>query len=268
MTLNFLNEETSQIQNDVFGNQSAPPGESYDGGHSIIQSSGDVAGIEIRMLPPLVRDNHTMQFWPFPGRARLYCLTLVVSDASNQLTGLMELNAFPRIGHNDSLPINKTIYYWQEDDNGLSKPPSQVHVMCSIIKSKEALRETADVLASVKDDENYKSLIGELSSVLSDTASLTAVTGLTMQAAHIVGRYLGKVDDQPIGTVINSFTRLHGDWDRLGINPVNVRTRDVDFSFELIIRDHYRQQVAKAGTLILPAAYRPSPEDVDLMVPM
>jgi hypothetical protein len=268
MILDFLNEETSQIQNDVFGQDALAPHENYEEGHSIIHSSGDVAGIEIRMLPPLVRNNHTIKFWPFPGRARLYCLTLVVSDASNQLTGLMELNAFPRIGDGDLLPINKTIYYWQEDESGIAKPPSQVHVMCSIIKSKEALRETADVLASVKDDEGYKSIVGELSSVLSNAASLTTVTSLTMQAAHIVGRYLGKVDDQPIGTVVNSFTRLHGDWDRLGINPVTVRTRDVDFSFELIIRDQYRQQMAQSGTLILPASYQSSPEGIDQMVRM
>ncbi len=268
MTLDFLNEQTSQVQTDVFGQDTYLPHPGYDQNHSIIHSSGDVAGIELRMLPPLVRDNHTLAFWPFPGRARLYCLTLVVSDASNQLSGLMELNAFPRIGSGDCLPINKTIYYWQEEEGGIAKPPGQVHVMCSIIKSKEALRETADVLASVKDDEGYKSIISELSNVLTNASSLTAVTSLTMQAAHIVGRYLGKVDDQPIGTVVNSFTRLHGDWDRLGISPVTVKTRDVDFSFELIIRDQYRRQMEQAGTLILPIAYRPSPEGVAVMVPM
>lgn len=267
MILDFSNEETTQVHTDFFAQAGYPPHEGYDDNHSVIQSSGEVAGIELRMLPPMVRNNHTVSFWPFPGRARLYCLTLVVSDASNQLSGLMELNAFPRIGDGDFLPINKTIYYWQEE-GASSKPPGQVHVMCSIIKSKEALRETAEILASVKDDDGYKSIIGELSSVLSNAASLTAVTSLTMQAAHIVGRYLGKVDDQPIGTVVNSFTRLHGDWDRLGISPVKVRTRDVDFNFELIIRDQYRQQLTESGTLILPVAYRPSPEGISAMVPM
>jgi hypothetical protein len=268
MTLDFLDEATTAIRNDAFGEASTPttgPGDSTTG---VIHSSGDVAGIEIRMLPPAVRNNHTVSVWPFPGRARLYCLTLVVSDAANQLTGLMDLNAFPRVADGDLLPINKTIYYWQDSGATLAKPPSQVHVMCSIIKSKEALRETAGVLASVKDDPGYKGIIEELGATLTNAPSFNAITALTMQAAHIVGRYLGRVDDQPIGTVINSFTRLHGDWDRLGINPVKVRTRDVDFDFELIIRDQYRRQAAAPARLILPAAGLPAPGDVTTMVPM
>ena len=268
MTLDFLNEETTAIRNEPFGYDTAPPFVPDNSSPGVIHSSGDVAGIEIRMLPPLVRNNHTVSFWPFPGRARLYCLTLVVSDAANQLTGLMDLNAFPRVADGDLLPINKTIYYWQESENGFAKPPSQVHVMCSIIMSKEALRETANVLASVKDDAGYKGIIEELGATLTNAASFSTTTSLTMQAAHIVGRYLGKVDDQPIGTVINSFTRLHGDWDRLGINPVKVRTRDVDFDFELIIRDHYRKHLEESAKLILPIAYFPTPDNVTAMVPM
>lgn len=267
MILDFFNEETSNIPDYAFGDYYEPPhgrvGELYS-----IPSSGDVAGIELRMLPPFIRDNHTIAFWPFPGRARLYCLTMVVSDAANQLTGLMDLNGFPRVGDREFLPINKTIYYWQQDELKQVKPPGQIHVMTSIIKSKEALRETGDILNKVKNDNDYKELIDRLGAIITETASFSAVTNLTMQAAHIVGQYLGKVDDQPIGTVINSFTRLHGDWDRLGITPVSVPTRDVDFQYELIIRDHQRVEMAKSGTLVLPVAHRSSPEGTCEMVPM
>lgn len=233
-----------------------------------IPSSGDIAGIELRMLPPFIRDNHTVSFWPFPGRARLYCLTMVVSDAANQLTGLMDLNAFPRVGDKEFLPINKTIYYWQEDDKNPVKAPEQIHVMTSIIKSKEALRETGDILDRVKNDTDYKDLIDKLSAIITETTSFAAVTNLTMQAAHIVGQYLGKVDDQPIGTIINSFTRLHGDWDKLGIRHIHIPTRDVDFHYELVIRDQSRLQMAKAGTLELPLSYLPCPAGVEQMVKM
>lgn len=267
MTLDFLNEETSNIQDYSLGNSFDPPHDRSDDAYSI-PSSGDLAGIELRMLPPFIRDNHTISFWPFPGRARLYCLTLVVSDAANQLTGLMDLNAFPRVGDKEFLPINKTIYYWQEDAQKQYKPPSQIHVITSIIKSKEALRETGDVLRKVKSDNDYQDLMDKLSAIITETASFAAVTNIAMQAAHIVGQYLGKVDDQPIGTVINSFTRLHGDWDRLGINHIDIPTRDVDFQYELIIRDQQRLDAVKAGTLILPVSYMPPPTGVDKMVPM
>lgn len=252
----------------AFGEEATPPHERTEEHHGSIPFSGNVAGIELRMLPPLVRDNHTISFWPFPGRARLYCLTIVVSDAANQLTGLMDLHAFPRIGDNEYLPINKTIYYWQDKGDVNNKPPSQVHVMSSIIKSKEALRETADVLSKVKDDDDYKTLIGQLGEALQGVSSFSSVTNLTLQAAHIVGQYLGKVDDQPIGTVINSFTQLHGDWDRLGINHISIPTRDVDFQFELTVRDQYRQEMVDQGKLVLPISFMPPPEGVERMVRM
>lgn len=205
-----------------------------------IPSSGDVTGIELRMLPPYIRDNHSLRLYPFfPGRARLYCLTLVVSDVANQLTGLMDLNAFARIGRQECLPINKTIFYWEADAPGL-KAPNQVHAMCSIIKSKGSLREAGQVLELAKNDLEYQDLVGELATLTADAASFTAVSNLTLQIAGVVGRYLGRVDDRPLGTVVQSFTRLHGDWDRLGITPVNTSAQDVDFSFELIVRDRAR----------------------------
>jgi hypothetical protein len=204
-----------------------------------ISSSADVDGIEIRMLQPLIRNNNTLKVWPFPGNARLYCLTMVISDIANQLVGMMDLNNFAGIGDNEYLPINKTIYYWQGSDSD-QKSPNQVHVISSIIKSKERLREVGAILSNVKADTGYKSLMGDLSSIAADAASFTAVTDIAMQLASIVGQYLGKVEDNPLGTIVNSFTRLHGDWDKIGVTPVRMQTRNVDFDFELIVRDNKR----------------------------
>lgn len=206
---------------------------------SAVPVSGHATGIELRMRPPFIRDNHTLRFWPFPGRARLYCLTMVVSDTENQLTGAIDLSGFPGVGDKEYLPINKTIYYWQSDDKS-PKAPNQVHVMCAIIKSKEALRDTGDILSQAKYDQEYRDVIGQLSDVVADAASFNLVAQLSLQVAGIVGRYLGRVRDRPIGTVISSFTRLHGDWDRMGVNALSIPTRDVDFNLELIIRDASR----------------------------
>jgi len=218
-----------------------------------IPDSGDVAGIELRLLPPYIRDNRTLRLWPFPARAKLYCLTLVVSDAANQLTGSVDLTGFPRIGNGEYLPIHKTIYYWEDGSTADAvRPPNQLHAMCSIIKSKESLREAGDVLQTVKEDAEYQDLLGKLGELITDAGQFANVAGLTLQLSKVVGRYLGRVDDRPIGTVVRSFTRLRGDWDRLGVTPVKAGTPCVDFHFELIVRDQYRQAITESGATLRP----------------
>ena len=234
-----------------------------------VPSSENIAGIELRMLPPFIHDNHTLRFRPFlSGMARLYCLTLVVSDAANQLSGLMDLNAFPKVCKGSFLPINKTIFYWEAGEGKVA--PNQLHVMCSVIKSRGEMREAGHVLEQAKADNEYGGLIEQLAMLSDGPATLTAVSNLTLQIAGVVGRYLGSVNDSPIGTVIQSFTRLHGDWDRLGITPVKTRTQDVDFDFELIIRDHDRGAHPAAGqeerVFALPAGTKP--EAVTAMLPL
>lgn len=214
---------------------------------SNIPSSKDIAGVEVRMLPPFIKNNKTARFWPFPGYAHLYCLTIVISDTANQLTGYMDLNTFPSIGDGEYLPINKTIYYWESKANLVA--PGQVHVLCSVIKSKEALRDTASILEAAKSDSEYKDVIEQLGSIVSETASFSVIANMSLQIANIVGKYLGKINDKPIGTTVNSFTRLHGDWDRLGIIPMSIETKNVDFNFEVIVRDQNRHSSNRLQTM-------------------
>jgi hypothetical protein len=206
---------------------------------SSVPGSSDVAGIELRMLPPFIKNNRTIKFWPFPGKARLYCLTLIISDATNQLKGQMDLNGFANIGNGEYLPVNKTIFYWEKPDKD-TLAPNQLHVMSSIIKSKGRLRDVGNILSSVRGDNEYKTLINQLSGLASSAANFNLITEISMQLTTLIGRYLGRIDDKPIGAVVHSFTRLHGDWDELGIKPVHVTTKDVDFDFELVVRDESR----------------------------
>ncbi|MEO8583795.1 MAG: hypothetical protein ABI415_08355 [Flavitalea sp.] len=218
-----------------------------------IQNSKEVDGIEIRMLPPLIKDNHTARIFPFPGYSKLYCLTIVVSDITNQLAGSIDLKAFPRIGDNEYLPINKTIFYWQsssENDRG----PNQVHVFCSILKSKKGLRESGKILTEIKADENYKSIVGDLGRVAKDIAQFNVITDTVVQLAGVVGKYLGAVEDKPIGTVINSYTTLHGDFDTIGISPLIYHSSDSDFTFEVIVRDQSANSKAATSAAAMPLA--------------
>lgn len=236
MAINFLDPETTEVAQ---GNiKIAGPLSSLTKSEiaSLIKTSKDVTGIELRMLPPLIKDNHTPAVWPFPGFSKLYCLTIVVSDIPNQSVGAIDLKGFPRIGDNEHLPINKTIFYWQGSDQK-DAGPNQIHTMCSVMKSKQDLRDVGKALASAKDDADYKNLISSIGKLAKDAAKFNLVTDAVVQLAGVVGKYLGKVEDKPLGTIINSYTTLHGDFDKIGISPLLYATKDVDFEFQMIVRN-------------------------------
>jgi hypothetical protein len=236
MAINFLDPETTSASNGAI--KTAGPLSSLSKSEiaSLIKTSKDVTGIELRMLPPLIKDNHTPAVWPFPGFSKSYCLTLVVSDIPNQTVGAIDLKGFPRIGDNEPLPINKTIFYWQSS-NKKDEGPSQVHTMCTVMKSKQDLRDVGKILASAKDDVEYKTLVSSLSKLAKDATKFNLATDVIVQLAGVVGKYLGKVEDKPLGTIINSYTTLHGDFDKIGISPLVYTTKDVDFGFQMIVRN-------------------------------
>ena len=236
MPVNFLDPETTELSHGSI--KIAGPLSSLAKSEiaSLIKSSKDVSGIELRMLPPLIKDNHTPAVWPFPGFSNLYCLTLVVSDIANQSVGNIDLKGFSRIGDHERLPINKTIFYWQ-NTNEKEDGPNQIHVMCSVMKSKQSLRDVGKILANVKEDTEYKNLIETLSTVAKDASKFSLVTDILVQVAGIFGNYLGSVEDKPLGTIINSYTTLHGDFDKIGISPLLYSTKDVEFEFQMIIRN-------------------------------
>jgi len=236
MAINFIDPQTTQVSNG--GLRFAGPLSSLSKSDisSVIKTSNTATGIELRMLAPLIKDNHTPAIWPFPGYSNLYCLTIVVSDVTNQLAGAIDLKGFPRIGDNERLPINKTIFYWQSSGKK-DKGPNQVHTMCTVMKSKQSLREVGTILGTIKDDGDYKNLITSLSKVAKDVSKFNVVSDIVVQIAGVVGKYLGNVEDKPLGTIINSYTTLHGDFDKIGISQLLYPTRDVDFEFQMVVRN-------------------------------
>jgi hypothetical protein len=203
----------------------------------LIPSADKLTGVELRLLPPYINDNNTPKIFPFPGFARLYCLTIVVSDANNQLVGGIDLQGFPRIGDKEYLPLNKTIFYWQQNATD-AVPPSQIHTMCSVIKSKKGLREVGKIMTELKKDEDYKGIVKTLAGLASNAVAAGAALDIITQLASVVGKYLGSVEDKPIGTIVNSFTALYGDFDTIGVTRKTYPTRKVNFEVELIVRDH------------------------------
>lgn len=207
-----------------------------------IGNSAKVSGIEVRMLPPLIKANGRN---PFIGKdlAKLYCLTIVVSDLANQTVGGIDLKGFPRIRDNEHLPINKTIFYWQgmkDDEPG----PNQIHFISRVILCRQNLRDIGQIMTEAKNDDEYKGLVKNLGSLLKKASALTPISEGIFMLSSIIGKYLGKVEDKDVGTVINSYTTLHGDFDKHGVNPYSYPTSDVDFNFELVVRDATDQQKA------------------------
>jgi hypothetical protein len=243
-----------------------PPEGNIERARFSVPGSSDVAGIELRMLPPLIKDNRTIKFWPFPGKAKLYCLTMIISDVANQLKGHMDLNGFANIGNGEYLPINKTIFYWEKPGND-TPAPNQLHVVCSIIKSKGRLRDVGNILSGVREDNEYKTLINQLSGLATNAANFNLVTEISLQLMALIGRYMGRVEDRPIGAVVHSFTRLHGDWDELGVKPIHVSTRNVDFDFELVVRDEERY-ILEHRQVFLPTGKQPVSYSSEPLMPM
>jgi hypothetical protein len=204
-------------------------------------SAKNISGIELRMLPPLILENHSTPIWPFPGYSKLYCLTIVVSDVANQLVGGIDIKGFPRIGDREYLPVNKTVFYWQAD-KPTDKPPSQLHIMCSIVKTKQTLRDVGKIMAELTVDQEYQSALSTIGKLSRQASKFNLVSSLVMQIGGIAGRYLGKVDDKPIGTILNSYTKVNGDFDRTGIKKLTYSTRDVQFNFDLIVRNERVEQ--------------------------
>lgn len=207
-----------------------------------VPSSNELSGIELRLLPPFVIDNNTTPVFPFPGFAKVYVLTIVVSDADNQVVGGIDLQGFPRIGDKEHLPVNKTIFYWQHSVKS-AQPPSQVHVFCSVLKSKSGLRKAGEVMTDLQKDAEYKSVLKTIAGLSS--GGVGVALNLISQVAGIVGKYLGQVEDKPLGTVVNSYTALRGDFDITGVNRKTYPTKKINFELELVVRDSERTEGGK-----------------------
>jgi len=218
-----------------------------------------LTGIEVRMLPPLIKDNRTAPFLLFPGYARLYCITIVVSDVQNQLAGVIDLKGFQRIDDNEHLPINKTIYYWQQM-NEEEKAPNQIHIHCSVIKSKEDIRNVAQILANLESNAEFKTLKDALKVMTTSPAG--EIIDIMSQLATFVGGFLGKIEDKPLGAMVRSFTSLGGELSAVGVTPLYVETRNVDFDFKIFVRDPSLEQA-----LLKPMnGFRPMMDDKELSV--
>ena len=210
-----------------------------------IPTSDEISGIEIRLSKVFIIDNKTRQFGPFPGLVTVYFMNIVLSDLSASEIDL-NLNGFEKVDDRQTLAVDRTLFFWKKTDDG-SKPPSQVHIMSSLLKSKKGLRDTAAVLAKAKDDTQFKDLTSQLGTLLKTASNFSSISNIVFQVAGIVGGLLENVEDKPLLTRFQSFTDIAGDFNQLGKtdNPFTNRYAELDYS--IFIRDNERQKEADAA---------------------
>lgn len=197
-------------------------------------SSKQLSGIELRIRSVFVKNNRTLKLWPFPGLANLYLLLFVVSDAPNQSLWPVKVITFPGVDDNDSLPTNETVFYYAQQEG--IEMPGQLHIAATVVKSKKGMRNAGAILEQLQKDEHYDNILQRVTAMTRNATTTGAIIESIKDLSHLVGQYLGKVEDRPLATVMKSFTALAGDWDEEGTHTVSMQTRNVDFDFDLIIR--------------------------------
>jgi len=204
-----------------------------------IPTSKNVTGIEVRLSKAFIKDNKTIKFGPFPGFAQLYLIAIVVNDKGEVLQNL-DIKGFPKVGDHEDLPVDKTIYYWKQNFPQ-EQSPSQIHVLTSIIKSKQKLRDTGKVMSDVKNDAEFSGMVSTLKQVIKNANAVAQVSDVLFSAAALIGKFLGKLDDKPLLTWVQSYTDINGDFDNLGKITTGKSNKNATLDLAIIIRDTSRE---------------------------
>lgn len=204
-----------------------------------ISTSQNVTGIEVRLSRAFIINNKTPKIGPFPGFSKMYLMVIVVSDTGDALQNL-DLKSFAKVGDDEDLPVDKTIYFWKQQQPS-DKSPSQIHILTSIIKSKQNLRDVARVMADVKNDAEFAGVVSSIKEIVKSAGAVTQISDLIFSVAGVVGKFLGKVDDKPILTWVQSFTDINGDFDKLGKTTIGRKNDFAALDLSIIIRDTHRE---------------------------
>lgn len=214
-----------------------------------ISNSKNISGIEVRLSRAFIIENKTKPVLFFPGFAKLYLIVTVVSDQGN-IVQTLDLKSFAKVGDNEDLPVDKTIYFFKKNEDNES--PSQIHILVSVVKSKQALRDVARVLADVKNDKEFGDLVSTMKETIKNANAVDQLSNTLFSVAAIFGKFLGEVDDKPLMTWVQSFTDINGDFDKLGKTTIGRKNNFAALDLSIIIRDTERERaIAKVNNLTI-----------------
>jgi len=211
-----------------------------------IPTSKKLTGLEVRLSQVLIRDNKTSHVWPFIRYSNLYVITSGVDDLGTE-PYLLNLKGFTDVDDGEQLPVDRTVYYWKEDE-AKSKPPGAIHILASIIKSNEGIRDVGAALASLKKTDDFKAVIKAM--IAAATGGGAAIYEAFLPLVGVLGEVLGKIDDTPLFTSVLSYTDINGDFDQLGRHPYPQGNRYVDTVTTLIVRDATRDPSSRIARLV------------------
>jgi hypothetical protein len=207
-----------------------------------LAGSQTLTGLEVRLSRVFIKDNHTPRVGPFPGKADLYLLVIVVDNRSASVRTIT-LDNFPGINDQEALLVDRAVYSW-EPAGATDAAPTQLHVLVSVLKSKQRLRDTGALLAQAQASAPYQGLLTRMGGAL---ATAGQAPSLLLQMGSVVGSLLTNVEDKTLFTQVVSFTGLNGDFDTLGKTPHPEENQYVASTLTLIVRDALRPLPAPAG---------------------
>ena len=208
-----------------------------------IPISTSITGLEVRLSRVLVIDNRTPKVLFLPGRANVYLLLLVIDNLGLEPQALT-LSGFADIDDNEDLPVDKTAYYWSPSSSQ-SVAPSQIHVLLSVIKSKQKLRNGGQLLETAKASPTYQQGLAQL--LAAAVAAPAQVAELALTLGGIIGGFLTNVEDKPLFTQVVSFTDINGDFDILGKTVHPRENSCIRTELTLVVRDKERERALVAG---------------------
>jgi hypothetical protein len=211
-----------------------------------IPTSKKLTGLEVRLSQVLIRDNKTSHVWPFIRYSNLYVITSSVDNLGSEPYSI-NLKGFADVDDGEQLPVDRTVYYWKEDGKK-NRPPGAIHILASILKSNEGIRDVGAALASLRKSDDFKTVIKAL--IAASTGSGTAIYEAFLPLIGVIGEVLGKIEDTPLLTTVLSYTDINGDFDQLGRHPYPQRNRYVDIVTTLIVRDATRDPSYKVADFV------------------
>ncbi|MCB2407444.1 hypothetical protein [Hymenobacter lucidus] len=198
-----------------------------------LAGSQTLTGLEVRLSRVFIKDNHTARVGPFPGRANLYLL-VAVTDGRPLTDDQVTLTGFPGINDQEELLIDRTVYFWEPGPTA-ETAPSQVHVLVSVLKSKQRLRDTGTLLTQAQASAPYQSLAARLAGGALTVAG--QAPNLLLRLGSEVAKLLTEAEDKTLLTQVTSFTDLNGDFDALGHTDHAQENGSVATTLTLIVRD-------------------------------
>ena len=201
-----------------------------------IPTSDSLTGIELRIQQIFIRDNGTTWVWPFIRYSDLYVVLATVDDLGGD-PFKVALEGFADVDDGETLPLERTAYYWTQSKDR-STAPSQVHWVLSVIKSSKRIRKMGAALSKLKGTDDYKQVVATVLKAVASGAS--AVADGLLALTGVIGGLLADVEDTPLITQVLSFTSINGDFDALGKHVHTKGNRFINLEVALTTRDAKR----------------------------